>query len=769
PFQADSGGLCECQSNRGLFPSLSCFSTPQYCRAIDCFENRVIGCCNSVDSDTPLLRPSKTVPHLLLCDVHIQRLMRHNSCPSCGMFCTQGIFMRCINGHDYHKKCELKMGDTGVCPHCGCEESKEVKISLGARQYPVFLPMQKPPNKHPSARMTFSGRISSCDVKSEKDEISPLIPQTSLTLPSGRKLSAEGIPAVEKEKLEKLLHACTTQNDLLQRYSYRNMYQAAKIGDAEKMIQILVNPNQVMRDGGAVCALHAAASGGHLTIVHLLVQAGANTEVLDKDQNTPLMLAVMHGYNDVVKYLIKAGASVSFKGADGMTALHIAAKEGNIEACNHLLSSANTPPSYVDTVDDGRWTPLVWAAENCHNEVVRFLLEKKADPQIRDSEMNIALHWAAFAGSMDISEDLLNYNSNINLSNVHGDTPLHIAARQGAENCVVLLLARGARVDMMNKAGHIPRDCVLDPNSYCYIAIDLNMQLRKLMVTTQSYPRILSNDISRGYETNPIQCVNMIDDGGLPTDFTYISENCFTTNLNIDRRITSLTSCKCEDFCTGNGCMCAKISLRCWYDSRGKLLPDFNFDDPPMIFECNQTCNCNAVTCKNRVVQRGIKVRLQLCKTRHKNWGVITLKDIPKGSYVCEYIGEIISDCEADTREDDSYLFDLDNRDGETYCIDARRYGNITRFINHSCKPNLLPVRVFIGHHDLHFPRIAFFANRDIPANEELGFDYGEKFWIIKCKLFTCKCGTESCRYSEETIQQTLQKYKENLQKEEMR
>lgn len=33
-----------------------------------------------------------------------------------------------------------------------------------------------------------------------------------------------------------------------------------------------------------------------------------------------------------------------------------------------------------------------------------------------------------------------------------------------------------------------------------------------------------------------------------------------------------------------------------------------------------------------------------------------------QGSYVCEYVGEIITDLEADQRQDDSYLFDLDNR-----------------------------------------------------------------------------------------------------------
>lgn len=54
-----------------------------------------------------------------------------------------------------------------------------------------------------------------------------------------------------------------------------------------------------------------------------------------------------------------------------MTALHLAAKIGNLEACHYLLSAANTPLAYVDCVDDGLWTPLVWAAENRHASVVR--------------------------------------------------------------------------------------------------------------------------------------------------------------------------------------------------------------------------------------------------------------------------------------------------------------------------------------------------------------------------------------------------------------
>lgn len=62
-------------------------------------------------------------------------------------------------------------------------------------------------------------------------------------------------------------------------------------------------------------------------------------------------------------------------------------------------------------------------------------------------------------------------------------------------------------------------------------------------------------------------------------------------------------------------------------------------------------------------------------------------------------------------------------QDGEVYCIDARYYGNISRFINHLCDPNIIPVRVFMLHQDLRFPRIAFFSSRDIFTGQELGWD----------------------------------------------
>ncbi|XP_025161946.1 histone-lysine N-methyltransferase EHMT2 isoform X3 [Harpegnathos saltator] len=749
--------LCLCQVRSQLYVTITGSGAPLYCTANDSIDNRLVGCCNEVDSnDVAMRRPSTRIPYIILCRMHKERLLRHNCCPTCGKFCSQGRFVQCINGHQYHRECEIYPNKKGVCPHCGSESAAyDVVVTMNGMRKPVFIPTRKKFSRLPSAKMTLPGKGDNT-VLAERPP-SPLIQPDIINIPN---------PSINSERPE--------------RYTIMSLYTSVKNGDLEKLVNVLAcgyNANHTFRDYAHRTSLHIAADKGHLSCVHVLVQAGAQVDVMDRNQLTPLMLAANKGKADVVRYLVRIGADVTLKGEDGMTALHMAAKSGHLEVCKIILTECKVPRTLVDSVDDGGWTSLIWACEFCHTDVARFLLDKKCDPLIRDAEQNIALHWSAFSGSSEITEMLLNEGCDVNAVNVHGDTPLHIAARQDQYAVSVLLLARGAKIGEVNAAGETAVNCCATDGD-TMAALRLNAKVNAISDHMwEKTIKILTNDISRGKETNPIQCVNGHDSEDKPTDFLYVTENCFTSNINVDRTITSLQSCRCEDNCSSEKCLCGNISLRCWYDEEGKLIPEFNYADPPMLFECNPACDCNRITCNNRVIQHGLTQRFQLFRTEGKGWGLRTLRLILKGTYVCEYVGEIISDSEADHREDDSYLFDLDNRsilfhmdtqDGETYCIDARRYGNIARFINHSCAPNLLPVRVFVEHQDLHFPRIAFFANRDIEADEELGFDYGEKFWIIKCKSFTCTCGAENCRYSEKTIQVTLDNYRKKIQQEEM-
>ena len=59
----------------------------------------------------------------------------------------------------------------------------------------------------------------------------------------------------------------------------------------------------------------------------------------------------------------------------------------------------------------------------------------------------------------------------------------------------------------------------------------------------------------------------------------------------------------------------------------------------------------------------------------------------------------------------------------------------------------MIPIRVFRHHQDFRFPQLAFFSRRDIKTGEEIGFDYGERFWEVKNNYFSCKCGSKMCRY----------------------
>ena len=73
------------------------------------------------------------------------------------------------------------------------------------------------------------------------------------------------------------------------------------------------------------------------------------------------------------------------------------------------------------------------------------------------------------------------------------------------------------------------------------------------------------------------------------------------------------------------------------------------------------------------------------------------------------------------------------------------RYGNVGRFLNHSCDPNLGKQAVYVDGHDLRAPHLAFFALEDIPAMQELTWDYGYKEGSVRGKTMPCHCGAANC------------------------
>ena len=177
--------------------------------------------------------------------------------------------------------------------------------------------------------------------------------------------------------------------------------------------------------------------------------------------------------------------------------------------------------------------------------------------------------------------------------------------------------------------------------------------------------------------------------------------------------------------------------------------------------ECNSNCTCPP-TCSNRVVQNGIPYQLIVFETKSKGFGLCTQELIPAFNFVCEYAGEVLTEEEASKRiqhktlQEMNYMFVL-----KEFCssgvmrtiVDPEMSGNIGRFINHSCEPNLIMVPVRVSRS---VPRLALFACRDTRPGEELCYDYSGRHSQTSIRQVhveentqrrkkVCQCGTAKC------------------------
>ncbi|EDV32729.2 uncharacterized protein Dana_GF21998 [Drosophila ananassae] len=693
------------------------------------------------------------------------------------------------------------------CPHCGCDTPERAStVTMKCQSLPVFLPTQKykikPAKLTTSSHLTqfggggagggakssLAGKTKGKGSSSSSAAVGSVTPSSSSS--SSASASATKTNGTRGGKISQSLntinfeqlipdsvmnvvlrgHVVSASGRVTTEFTSRDMYYAVQNDDLERVAEILAADFNVLtpiREYPNGTCLHLVAHSGTLQMAYLLLCKGASSQdfvnIVDTELRTALMCAVMNEKCDMLNLFLQCGADVAIKGPDGKTSLHIAAKLGNVEATQLIVESYRASKnitsflSFIDAQDEGGWTAMVWAAELGHTDIVSFLLNQGADPNICDNDNNTVLHWSTLHNDgLDTITVLLQAGADCNVQNVEGDTPLHIACRHSVTRMCIALIANGADLMIKNKAEQLPFDCIPNEESECGRTVGFNMQMRSFRPLGLR-TLVACADASNGREVRPIQAVRnelaMSEsedeaDSLLWPDFRYVTQCIIQQNsVQIDRRVSQMRICSCPDSCSSDRCQCNGASSQNWYTAESRLTSDFNYEDPAVIFECNDVCGCNQLSCKNRVVQNGTRTPLQIveCEEPSKGWGVRALANVPKGTFVASYTGEILTAMEADRRTDDSYYFDLDNG----HCIDANYYGNVTRFFNHSCEPNVLAVRVFYEHQDYRFPKIAFFACRDIDAGEEICYDYGEKFWRAEHRSnLGCRCLTASCKYA---------------------
>lgn len=301
---------------------------------------------------------------------------------------------------------------------------------------------------------------------------------------------------------------------------------------------------------------------------------------------------------------------------------------------------------------------------------------------------------------------------------------------------------------------------------------ELGSAVLKLSNTLKYKPRerkgLCVADISSGKEDMPICVVNLLDNQRSPPPFEYTTRLYYPHGAAYYQQLFGAPlGCDCAGACNASQeCSCAAMN--------GNVFPYLNggvlVRERALVYECGNNCRCPS-SCRNRLTQRGTKFRLEVFKTEDRGWGLRSWDTIPAGSFICEYTGKLIDNTELPQSRD--YLLDTSRLSLNTplwgdvskllnsqvarvkdfaprpdIIIDSGQTGNASRFINHSCSPNVFAQCVLWDHDGAKHPHIMLFAMDNITPFDELTLDYGTQNpslnsrWVAK----HCLCKSEECK-----------------------
>jgi len=266
------------------------------------------------------------------------------------------------------------------------------------------------------------------------------------------------------------------------------LHEAAGAGHKE-IAELLISKGAPVdsKDKGNPTPLHMAAAMGETDIVELLIAKGANIKASDSRGRTPLSLArrsnhtevvnilrqhgatetlhgaVASGDIDEVKRLLSQGGDINAKNESGQTPLHLALNSSRMEVAELLVANG----ADVEAIDDQTGKALLLSVGR-RKERVEFLLSKGANIEAKDGNgLTLLQLMAAYSNQkdyLDIVKLLLEKGADIETRGYGDTTPLQTVVAVGRKEAAELLLAHGAKVDVISRHWGTPAHHAMQEN-----------------------------------------------------------------------------------------------------------------------------------------------------------------------------------------------------------------------------------------------------------------------------------------------------------------
>ncbi len=247
----------------------------------------------------------------------------------------------------------------------------------------------------------------------------------------------------------------------------------------------------MLKDRGAKLTLIAAAKIGDVEEVNRLIQKGANVNARWKHGRTALMQAVVDNQAKILELLIEKGADLNIKDESGKTAFDLALTQ-NKKQMARLLKSRGAKLSLIDAVKLG------------DAEEVTRLLHQGVNVNARGEDARTALMQAALQNQPRIVELLIEKGADLNIKYESGKTPFDLALTQDNKQMARLLKSRGAKLSLIDavKLGDAEEVDRLIHQGVDVNALGENGRTALMQAAFENQPKIVELLIEKGADVN---------------------------------------------------------------------------------------------------------------------------------------------------------------------------------------------------------------------------------------------------------------------------